>query len=198
MYQLNLLNMKKLLILTVILANLAGCKKGENDPFLSFRSRDGRIIGEWTISNYNYSETQKNGNTTTNVEVTYAGSTYTSTKSSGNPPADATEYSYTLKIDEGGKVTLTTTTKNGNQTGTFVEEGTWIWGTNNKNKSAIMLAVAGDQSNRNYFSGGMFNLDQLKNKEVILTRSTNSSSKTSGAAGIDQSFQSNTTVTLTQ
>ncbi|HBX50715.1 MAG: hypothetical protein A2275_11210 [Bacteroidetes bacterium RIFOXYA12_FULL_35_11] len=29
---------------------LTNCKKGENDPFLSFRSRDKRLVGNWTIS----------------------------------------------------------------------------------------------------------------------------------------------------
>lgn len=31
-----------------------GCKKGEEDPLLSFRSRDARITGKWWISNYYY------------------------------------------------------------------------------------------------------------------------------------------------
>ena len=41
--------MKKLLIMTLALGMLAGCKKGENDPGISFRSRDARIVGEWEM-----------------------------------------------------------------------------------------------------------------------------------------------------
>lgn len=34
------------------------CKKGENDPGLSFRSRDGRITGTWQLSSLNRSKVQ--------------------------------------------------------------------------------------------------------------------------------------------
>ncbi|MCB0805142.1 MAG: hypothetical protein KDC05_05035 [Bacteroidales bacterium] len=36
-----------ILIFTII---FSGCKKGEDDPFFSFRSRNARIVGEWIIN----------------------------------------------------------------------------------------------------------------------------------------------------
>ncbi len=45
-----------ILLLTAIIANVAsfyGCKKGENDPFFSIRTRKARMVGDWDISNYN-------------------------------------------------------------------------------------------------------------------------------------------------
>lgn len=36
------------------------CKKGEDDPFLSFRSRKARVVGEWTVK-----EVKENGKTIT-------------------------------------------------------------------------------------------------------------------------------------
>lgn len=40
----------KLAVLVVLFATvLSSCKKGEDDPFLSFRSRDARVIGSWEL-----------------------------------------------------------------------------------------------------------------------------------------------------
>ena len=48
------IHMKKLLLLgaaaMVLVANLSSCKKGENDPFLSLKSRKARLCGEWTVT----------------------------------------------------------------------------------------------------------------------------------------------------
>ena len=37
---------------------LPGCKKGEDDPFFSFRSRNARIVGEWIINELNYTQNE--------------------------------------------------------------------------------------------------------------------------------------------
>ncbi len=50
--------MKKILSFTLVAAMLFsipfinGCKKGEDDPFLSLRSRDSRITGTWKLDSY--------------------------------------------------------------------------------------------------------------------------------------------------
>lgn len=51
----------KLLLLYVILINtvILSCKKGEDDPFLSFRSRKARLTGEWKLD-YGKEETTYN------------------------------------------------------------------------------------------------------------------------------------------
>jgi hypothetical protein len=65
---------------------LIGCKKSENDPGLSFRSRDKKMVGEWTVVSYeNVSEIRNGANTTKRVEV-YDGSKITlNTTINGNP-----------------------------------------------------------------------------------------------------------------
>jgi hypothetical protein len=40
--------MNKIITLALAVSLLIGCKKSENDPGLSFRSRDKKIVGEWT------------------------------------------------------------------------------------------------------------------------------------------------------
>lgn len=42
----------KLVILLLFVSSIfSSCKKGEEDPFLSFRSRDARIVGSWQLKN---------------------------------------------------------------------------------------------------------------------------------------------------
>lgn len=43
--------MKKTVFILVLFSIISACKKGDNDPFLSFKSRSNRIVGNWlTIS----------------------------------------------------------------------------------------------------------------------------------------------------
>lgn len=48
------MSFKKLLSLVLLSTLLLiGCKKGENDPFLSLRTRKSRVVGDWHISSGN-------------------------------------------------------------------------------------------------------------------------------------------------
>ena len=62
--------MKKIIFLlavAVISATfISSCKKGEDDPFISFRSRDSRIIGTWTLKSQTYTDTRQTVTKTTN------------------------------------------------------------------------------------------------------------------------------------
>lgn len=53
-----LLNIFILLGLCLVMNN---CKKGDDDPFLSFRSRNNRLIGKWTQTRYFYYDGKKAG-----------------------------------------------------------------------------------------------------------------------------------------
>ncbi len=77
---------------------ITSCKKGEDDPFISFRSRDGRIIGVWIMKNKTYTnksqtvdKTTNNVNSdvyntdeTTTTTETFDGTTYTQKTTSDN------------------------------------------------------------------------------------------------------------------
>lgn len=182
--------MKKILIAIMALATLAGCKKGENDPGISFRSRDARIVGEWKLTSYEYEDMNTivtntpPSTTVTSKKTTFSGGNYTSVS---NPPSgsnDNAKYEYTLNIEKGGKATLTTviTSSNG-ATGTSVDEGTWVWLDNNKNKSVIFLEVSTPTFQADYFDGGQFDVDELRNKKLVLTSTSANSSTSTGAAG---------------
>ena len=190
--------MKKILIAVIIIASFVGCKKGANDPGISFRGRDGRLIGTWNASSYSHDETQVNGATTNTVKVTYDGTKYTTEKSAGNPPVDNGTYEYTIDIQKKGKVTYTEVIKQGNQTTTNKQEGNWMWANSHKNKSVVQFTFNGDVQGKNYITGGMWEVDQLKNKEIILKRETGSETEVTGAAGFKLKNTAVTLLTLTQ
>ncbi len=62
--------MKKILFLLAIAifsaTFITSCKKGEDDPFISFRSRDNRIIGVWVLKNKTYTRKEQTVTKTTN------------------------------------------------------------------------------------------------------------------------------------
>lgn len=65
---------------------LESCKKGEEDPGLSLRSRKARLVGEWKVSNYTETTTY------TQNSSTFIGPSTTSSSSNG-----------TLKVDYDGE-----------------------------------------------------------------------------------------------
>lgn len=117
----------KTLILTIVVAMIAvvfsGCKKGEDDPFLSFRSRNARIIGEWIINTMSQTTTtvdETNSTNTVNSDYSHSKNTEIETVTiSGNKK---TEVINTTEIDESRStnydfvdeefVTTTVTTEN--------------------------------------------------------------------------------------
>jgi hypothetical protein len=158
---------KPALLLLTTVVTLQGCKKGENDPFISLKSRDARITGEWELTkmestNYSYNksnDSQAYAETRTRtfdgIQMTY------STKINFDDPEyvdiDTTythSYSRVMVID-----------KNGNYKGTFSEDGgtteltgNWWWLNDNKKKTRISLDDYWDS----------YEIDRLKNKELIL------------------------------
>jgi hypothetical protein len=102
--------MKQLFTLTAIVALLLSstfifnsCKKGKDDPFLSFRSRNARLEGKWILKKIDGSRTNTNKTDTT---------TYTSTNTTaydGSNQTITTNASYIYKGSE-QKVTVISTT----------------------------------------------------------------------------------------
>jgi len=72
------------LMVTFVLFN--GCKRGEDDPFISFRSRKARVTGKWKMTSIKrtYNETDIFGFKT--VIFTGNGSTYTRTEQNSSGP----------------------------------------------------------------------------------------------------------------
>ena len=157
--------MKKIIVMLVaagFLLAMPSCKKGENDPFLSFKSRDARITGVWNLTSVDavYTNTTVNSGTiTTNTSTTtYDGSLMTNTWTSGGGGSNSSSYSLKLTIEKGGTYKMVET-DDGNVSDF---EGYWWWLADNKKKTRIAF----DDDNNS------FDIDQLKNKEMIIKSDT--------------------------
>ncbi|MFH2096623.1 MAG: hypothetical protein ABIJ16_13015 [Bacteroidota bacterium] len=140
--------MKRLLTVLVAMAIVlplvvTSCKKGEEDPFLSLKSRDKRLVGEWVLKSIEASSTDNynnnySGTTSTQYQenetrtVTYDGSkettvVTTSYKSVGSQTFTCSTthtyydvYTMNVTIDKGGMYTMVYTYPNNTNAGSFV------------------------------------------------------------------------------
>lgn len=184
-----------LLPLSILL--FSACKKGENDPFLSLRSRKARVAGEWTVTKISSTQTNVSNGTTDVMVISYDGQSYHETVTSTTGGVSQTSSSTsTVSL----KLTLE---KDGTYTETYVEngdtqviKGTWIFLAKSKendlkNKEAILLTETSHESNsgsnvQTGLDGQTFVIDQLKNKEMVWT-STSSYTSNDGSSGSSES-----------
>jgi hypothetical protein len=173
----------------------SGCKKGENDPSISLRSRTARLAGEWNLSAEDYKESSISDNSSTTETVTYDGSILTTVtvrkykdwtgKDTTVTNTETDSYTEKLTINKDGSFTreiIYGSTRTN-------YEGNWMWMKGNseqelKNKQAIILSttkytyVDGDgntsyhnESGKSNFSN-MIVIDRLANKEMVFLYDT--------------------------
>jgi hypothetical protein len=130
-----------------------GCKKGEEDPFLSLKSRDSRVTAKWKLTKIEGSSTNSFAGSSFTTTTSYNGTIYTITSSSG----DVFSYSYALEME---------ILKGGDMTSTETEDGTvstlkdiWFWTNNTSDKTGLYLGAVDE---------GIFNVEGLSSKELIL------------------------------
>lgn len=144
------------------------CKKGKNDPFLSLRSRDGRIDGIWKLTGINGTSTTITVNGSNRSESTtttkYSEGTQTVTTTGGGSGTQ-TKYEFVVTIGKDGawKSVQKNFNSAGTQTGMFEGDGSWTWASDGKKKSSINI-----NDPQNTFLNGVAEVDQLKNKEMII------------------------------
>ena len=155
------------LVAIIGLTTISSCKKGENDPFISLKSRKARISGEWKLSEGTITETSTSGGTT-DTDVT----TYTGTTKSYN--GNTSTYSETLTIE-----------KDGTFESVIIEDGVYLTIRGNwyfsgkskdielKKKEAIIFSelqyvfTSGTNTYTGLYGDQIILIDQLKNKEII-------------------------------
>jgi hypothetical protein len=150
---------------------LTGCKKGENDPFLSFKSRDARITELWKLVKVEGTE----NNSGTISTTSYDGNIMTNTFGSFT---DSYSYSLTIEIKKDG--TYQSVEINDGDTETV--DGRWYWNNSAKNKTSIRLDNL-----------GTFEVNGLKSKELILR---DYSKEVSVSGGSTDTYESTTTWTF--
>ncbi len=182
---------------------LVGCAKGEDDPFISLRSRTNRLAGDWKMTKMDGFIAQNVGIngvfTNSTITITYDGSNEVRVERIATlPPLIVTStYQFSFKFDKDGKwfsdfnlflpvpdpedetKTITTNIKN-------TVSGTWFWMDQGKNKTALKL-VSDFQPEYGvysefvpqlfpYYLDGIYQLRQLSSSDMVATMIGNSTS----------------------
>jgi hypothetical protein len=231
---------KTLIAVAIVSVTVQSCKKGEDDPALSLRSRDARLIGEWKLTKYDSKRDVRDADTytaigtnsrtqTLSITEAFDGTVQTTTVayqdavSGGATESENTTYreNFTLEMDilKDGTCKITTT-KNPvsvttvrvpaqprpslalaspgvgagagyNWTNSDYDEtynyasstnkdettGYWHWLSSNKNKTTVLIDGL-----------GMFNVRQLKNKEIVLELISDDTNSATGAGYTGDGF----------
>lgn len=147
-----------------------GCKKGEEDPAMSLRSRKGRVAGEWTVTAYestsDWATTYSDPNTSTGDLVKSEG-----TSSETFDGTNVSESNTGKNTYDDGKTTSNSATASGS-TITWSYTGT----------SGTTTSTTGSYSNTvtktyTFEKDGTFTLSSTSNKKVEETDDTNSAYK---------------------
>jgi hypothetical protein len=154
------------------------CKKGENDPAISFRTRKARAVGEWRMkSGYASINIEQKGSAPFNQAHQFDGTTSTinETESGNIAYIYKAAYLLTVKIKKDGTFEMNENFGGKN----LVASGTWNFthgvGKDLKNKEEILFKV--NRQSSGYLDGHIFNkmsseftykITQLKNKEMMI------------------------------
>jgi hypothetical protein len=128
---------------------ISSCKKGEDDPFLSLRSRDARLKGEWKLVKKNLTED--------NTTETFDGTTYTILQNG----VVVNEYAYQRKMTIEKKGTFKIEVVADGET--YNSNGHWGWLNTNKKKTMLILF------------NDYYKVRRLTNKELVLEQEFNES-----------------------
>lgn len=165
------------------LTAITGCKKGENDPFLSLKTRKGRITGEWKLIEGTILESETSGGSTITDEIAFINDTRIEGGS-------AIPYIETMTIERDG-----TYEQEIIQNGTpHIIQGNWYFSGKSeeidlKKKEAVVFSetayvnIGGTITYNGLGADRILLMDQLKNKRVIFKGlTTGSSSSGEGAS----------------
>jgi hypothetical protein len=177
-----------LLLLTVI--SFTSCKKGENDPFLSFKSRTARLKGDWTLGLKNATISNATNDGTTLTTVTVNGN-YNGTEENVVTVSDSTvtsvfRYTFNINFDENGSYsyTLNLFRPTGDpgapyNNSIYTVSGAWAWLDQGADKLGLSLSndfnpAIPDSLNPNtlfpYNLSGSYYVDKLASDELVLKR----------------------------
>jgi hypothetical protein len=150
----------KIAVIVLIASSFTACKRGENDPFLSVKSRNARITGKWVLKTSQYIETYSNnydGPVISEItKIDYADGFLATTLPNGD--VYAVPYTFEVIINKNGTYAQSVVTD-----GIKVDtEGYWWWQSDTKDK----VRIAFDDDINSFY------IDQLKDKELILKQNT--------------------------
>ena len=157
----------KLITFLLFFTTLYSCKKGDNDPFISFRSRKARVSGEWKLTK---------GSLLTSGGATSITTTFDGANKTEN--SNTTPYTQKRTFKKNGDYTCITTDNDNLK----VEEGSWnftggVGGFKNKEQLVTYVyketITQGSTTSSFTYTGTMaptkiYNIDELRNKKMVL------------------------------
>jgi len=181
------INILSLVLFAFALLCLTSClKKGEDDPFISFRTRTARLTGQWHLTSGTEERTDvfidSLGSHESKTIYIYTENTYQSnTESTGYTSSMSGSFSYLMEYKKNGEFSSTKT----NDNNVFSSEGTWNFtkgiGTH-KNKEQIVINLSSSSntytntsssiSSGNTYTGNKsditYTLKELRNSKLVL------------------------------
>lgn len=171
---------KMILFATVCFIFLSNCKKGEDDPVLSLRTRKARVVGDWHLEGGSVSLTyNQSGKAPFSQQIVFSKSQYniTETYQGGIPTIYVGDYALSMSFKKDGKFELTEVFSKK----TIRASGTWNFtaGVGEvKKKEGIVITLdgvsAGGTNNLLFckFSTELnYTIKELKNKRIVLISS---------------------------
>lgn len=156
--------MKKTLLAVIVLLSIIvipSCKKGEDDPFISLRSRDARVTAKWKLVDY---QRQYNYYNSISSTETLNGSILIVTEN-----GDSYSYSYSQELEINSDGTYKESTVIDGDVAT--ESSIWYWLNTTDDKTSISL------------DGVDYVIDKLSTKELVLRREFLSTETSNGTSG---------------
>jgi hypothetical protein len=151
---------------------LTGCKKGDDDPFISLKSRDARVTAKWELVKVEGTVTNTFAGTSYTTTSNYNGTVFSNTSSTG--VVDSYSYALEMEILKGGEMT-STETEDGEIT---TSKDIWFWTNNTSDKTGLYLGGINE---------GIFNVQGLSSKELILTINNEESQTVDGQTSTSKS-----------
>jgi hypothetical protein len=154
-----------LLMVVAVVFLLPSCKKGENDPSISFYSRDNRLCSDWKLTKITGTRTFVEWGTNDNITETtgFDGSLYTFTTNSTVDADYTATGAFEMTIDKSGIVTWTENyTPNGGSADVRSGTNYWYWVNTDKDKEFVYIGAGS-----NFYVGQCY-IDRLATKELVL------------------------------
>jgi len=158
-----------------------GCKKGEGDPAISFRTRKARMVGEWRLKSGSAGLTHtKPGSPTLATGYVFDGSTAQASETEVSGPPTIYIFAFLLNINIKKDGTFILTENYGSYS--LIASGTWNFTSGigeNKNKEEVLFII--DKVNAGDIYGHLFNkqsieftykITELRDKELRIEAGT--------------------------
>jgi len=164
------------MIVIALASSLTSCRKGDNDPFISLRSRNSRLIGEWDLVDISGTRIETTapavGSTKTRTIVT----TYEDgvKKTLDDVTNKDSVFEEKLIISDDGTYTDTVKSKKvgkANWTSVRIITNSWSWTDAKKKKSGILLVGMGS-----------FEMDRLSSNDLTLVSYKKNTSQTASSS----------------